>query len=111
MSITTERYQGRVTNAAVAVLTAGANDVLTISKALVTNTSETDSCWIIIYDDVEGTGNDPENMVQFKVAVSPKETKTLPLSSLAAVQGGKIWALAEVNNVLNLSIAFTRTVQ
>jgi hypothetical protein len=64
-----------------------------------------------MHDDTAGSGAATGNMVQNKVSLSPKESKVLPLSALAMINGGKLWALASANAVLNLSISYSRTSQ
>lgn len=110
MAITTERYQGTLTNGAQAVMSANANDVLTISKALVTNISGTAQT-VTVYDDTAGSGQANGNIVFGPQAISPGETKVLPLSALAVKTGGKLWAVANANSAINLSIAYSKTAQ
>jgi hypothetical protein len=110
MAITTERYQGTLTTAAVAVLSSNPNEVWTISKALVLNTTGV-SVTVSIYDDTAGSGAASGNLIYGPVSVSPSETKVLPLSALAEKSGGKLWALASANTAINMSITYTKTAQ
>ncbi len=112
MAITTQRYQGTLTTTAAAIVTSGnVSDVWTVSKALATNTDASNPHTITVYDDNAAAGAAAGNIVYGPVSISPNETKVLPLSALAIMGGGKLWAAASANSAINLSVALSRTSQ
>lgn len=111
MAITTQRYQATLGASVTQVMLAGPNDVLTISKALVTNISTTTAYTFSVFDDNANAGASGANLCQNNISLSPKETKVLPLSALAVMAGGSLWAQASAGSVINLSITWSRTSQ
>ncbi len=100
-----------LTASAVAILTAGTNEVYTLSKVLVTNTDSV-ARTVTVYHDVTGAAGAVTGTLVIKaLSLSAGETKTLPLSSVFLANGAKLYALADVTSVVNLDINYTTSEQ
>lgn len=100
-----------LTASAVAYLTAGTNEAMTLSKVVACNTDVAPRT-VTVYHDVTGAAGAIASTTVLKAyAISAGETKTLPLSSLFVVNGGKLYAMADNASVVVLDINYTSTEQ
>ena len=106
MAIRTKSALVTLTATAAQVLASADNEALTIAKALACNT-DTSARTISVYHDVTGSdGAVATTQIIRNKSIAPGDTIPLPLSSLFVINGGKLWAVADVAGKVNLDISY-----
>lgn len=111
MAVSFSNADVSLTTAATPVLTSGISSPLSITRATITNT-DTSSHTVTLYRVFSGGTPSVTNVIvspnNFPGTIAAGETLALPLTGHNLVNGQAIYGLADVDNLVNISISYVQ---